>query len=404
MAKLHAPVAGFRFAGLAAGIKKPTKSNKGKEKRPLDCGLILADEGTSAAAVFTRNRVKAAPVRLAARRIASGTTRAVLVNSGNANAATGRAGADAARKTTAAIAKQLGVDPALVLPASTGVIGVPLPADKIVDASRGLVQRASPKGSARFARAILTTDRGPKVHRDSLQVGKKRYSVLGIAKGAGMIHPDMATTLAFVVTDAPIHHAALQAALRVGVEPTFNRISVDGDTSTNDMVLALASGRGRPLGGTNLKQFEEVLRVVLHELAMKIVADGEGAKHVATIRVVGARSDAHALRIARTIATSQLVKTALHGRDPNWGRVLGAAGRAGVALDAARAEVRIGDVSVYRDGQNLMDRKTERRAAAVMRKKRYEITLALQAGEGRAHYYTCDLGHAYVSCNADYRS
>jgi glutamate N-acetyltransferase/amino-acid N-acetyltransferase len=393
MAELYAPVPGFRFSGIAAGIKK----QKPGAKPPLDLGLIVADEPVSSAAVFTTNRVKAAPVRIAASRLRNGACQAALVNSGNANAATGEVGRDAARSTTRALARLLGVPRTAVVPASTGVIGVPLPADQVEAALPELVRRSSEKGAQRFARAILTTDRGTKAARATFPAGKKLYSVLGIAKGAGMIHPNMATTLGFVVCDAPVAPADLRAALKRATEQTFNRITVDGDTSTNDMVLAMASGQGRPLRGKALRLFEERLQHVLWRLAMQIVADGEGAQHVAKIVVEAARTEKQALAIARTIATSQLVKTALHGEDPNWGRILG-------AFDPDLAQVRIGDVLVYRNGVTTMTPRVEKRAASVMRKKSYTITLRLQVGPARAHYWTCDLGHDYVSCNADYRS
>ncbi|MCB9621595.1 MAG: bifunctional glutamate N-acetyltransferase/amino-acid acetyltransferase ArgJ [Sandaracinus sp.] len=395
---LFAPVAGFRFAGLSAGIKK-------KAGAP-DLGLIVADADVPVAAVYTTNRVKAAPVRLAAKRTKRGKARAVVVNAGNANACTGVAGMKAAKTSTAAVASALGVAPESVIPASTGVIGVLLPAEKIVDAAPSLAASASAEGIEDFAHAILTTDRGPKLARVSFEVGGQEATVLAVAKGAGMIHPNMATTLCFVVTDAKVGSKELASALSEASELTFNRISVDGDTSTNDAIVAMASGAmgGRALKGKGLTAFREALREALEGVALQIVADGEGAEHVARITVEGARSDGSALRIARTMATSPLVKTAMHGKDPNWGRLLAAAGRSGERFDPERAEVALGDVTVFRDGLTTMDAETEAKAGEVMKRPRYEITLRLAEGKGRAFYWTCDLGHAYVSCNADYRS
>ena len=269
-----------------------------------------------------------------------------------------------------------------------------------------LAAELRPDGAADFAQAILTTDRGPKVSRQSFRNGSRRHAVLVIGKGAGMIHPNMATTLAFVLTDAAVKPRTLRRLLREATDATFNRITVDGDTSTNDTILAMASGAH---GVAALKEPAEralgrALQAGLGAVAELIVADGEGAQHVAIIRVEGISTDLQALRIARTVATSMLVKTAMHGCDPNWGRLLAAAGRAGVDFDASRASVWIGDVPVLRRGKNVLDEATEARAAAVMNTPRYDIRLRLGQAQGKAHYTTCDLGHDYVSCNADYRT
>jgi len=395
---LFAPVPGFRFAGVHGGIKKDG----------LDLGAIVAHELVPTAAVFTRNRVRAAPVTLSAERVKSGKAQAVLVNSGNANASTGKGGRKAAEVTSAAFAEAVGVDVGRVLVCSTGVIGVPLPTERMVEAMPSLVGALDPDGAATFAEAILTTDRGTKVARRTFRHGSRDCVVLAIAKGAGMIHPDMATTLAFLLTDAPVKRGFLRKALRGATEQTFNRISVDGDTSTNDTIVAMASGAA---GGKKIdaehrsaRRLGDALRDVLEEVALMIVADGEGAQHVATVRVTGAPDDAGAQRVAETIATSPLVKTAMHGRDPNWGRILAAAGRAGVAFDPDRAEVSIGEVMVYRRGENLMDGETEAKATEVMKAPRYEIRVHLRAGKAKGWYWTCDLGHAYVDVNAMYRS
>lgn len=391
------PVAGFRFAGLACGIKGGAP----------DLGLILADEDVAAAGVFTKNRVCAAPVVLSKKRVRRGRLRAVLVNSGNANACTGDQGERDARSMTATLAAHVGVRARSVGVASTGVIGVPLPIDRVEAAIPDLYDGASETGIDAFATAILTTDRGPKVARTEFRYGKRSASLLAVAKGAGMIHPDMATTLAFVTTDAPVDAAFLQRALREATGETFNAISVDGDTSTNDSIFALASGAagGRSIdGGRRGKQLLGALTEALREVALMIVADGEGAEHVAEIVVRGARRLKDARSIAKTIATSQLVKTALHGCDPNWGRIMGAAGRAGVRLDPQQCRLTIGDTLVFAKGAGVMDADAEAAASRTMAGPHYVIQLDLGAGSESARYYTCDLGHEYVRINADYRS
>ncbi|UJR80193.1 bifunctional glutamate N-acetyltransferase/amino-acid acetyltransferase ArgJ [Sandaracinus amylolyticus] len=390
------PVPGFRLAGISAGIKA--------NDRP-DLALIVADEPVSVAGVFTKNRVQAAPVRVAKERAKAGKARAVLVNSGNANACTGKAGLDATKRTTEAVAERLGVSAKAVLPASTGVIGAVLPAETIVRASDRLIEALSIDGGADFARAIMTTDQWPKVACAQVRLGRETATVLGIAKGAGMIHPDMATTLGFVISDAGASPALLKKLLKAAIDPTFNAVSVDGDTSTNDTVLLMASGKAgsvRP-GSKEAATLQAALTEVLGALAKSIVRDGEGARHVARIEVEGLANDRAARTVARTIATSPLVKTALHGRDANWGRILAAAGRAGVAFDPDRAEIRIGDETIVRGGMPV-GKDAEARAATILQGAEYTIRVTLGKGRGRAHYLTCDLGPDYVAVNANYRS
>jgi glutamate N-acetyltransferase/amino-acid N-acetyltransferase len=392
-------VKGFRFAGVHGGVKKGDA---------LDMGLIVADQPATAAGVFTTNRVRAAPVVISERRLLGGACQAVLVNSGNANACTGRQGRQAALALTRATAAVLGVPQALVVPASTGVIGVQLPGETMMSAIAPLVDDLSEAGAARFSRAILTTDQGPKVARAEVKVGWTTCRILGVAKGAGMIHPNMATTLGFVTTDASIHRTTLRRMLVRAAEQTFNRVTVDGDTSTNDSIYALASGAatGRPVVEKSAagRRFAEALTEVLETLAKKVVSDGEGAEHLVRIEVSGAKSDSDAVQIARTIASSQLVKTALHGCDPNWGRILAAAGRSGSGFNPDHVSMKIGQVSIFEDGVPIMTPKTEAKAASVMKRREYAITLTVGRGRGLGHYWTCDLGHEYVRINADYRS
>ncbi len=392
-------VKGFRFAGVHAGVKAGGA---------LDLGLVFADQPAVAAGVFTRNRVRAAPVRISERRLKGGVCQAVLVNSGNANACTGKQGQQAAIALTRAAATELGVRASLVVPASTGVIGVQLPRKPMEAAIPELVSDLSDAGAARFARAIMTTDRGPKVAQTEIKVGRSTCRLLGVAKGAGMIHPNMATTLAFVTTDAAIERATLSALLRDATEQTFNRASVDGDTSTNDSIYAMASGaassRAIEAKSAAARRFASALTEVLESLAKKIVADGEGAEHLVRIEVQGARTDADAVQIARTIACSQLVKTALHGCDPNWGRILAAAGRSGAGFNPDHVSVKIGSVPIFQAGNPVMTAKTEAKAAATMNRAEYVISLSVGRGRGLGHYWTCDLGHEYVRINADYRT
>ncbi len=386
-------VAGFRFAAVAAGIKKNGNP---------DLGLIVADAPAAAAAVLTRNLVRAAPVEITRERLARarGRVSAILVNSGNANACTGAAGRAEAIRACAAVADALGIDARAMLPASTGVIGAILPGDKIVAAAPGLVAALRDDGAADFARAIMTTDQWRKVAVATFTARGKTATVLGIAKGAGMIHPDMATTLGFVVTDAAASAAELRRALVRATDATFNAISVDGDTSTNDTIVLAASGAS---GVRDPGKLERALTDVLGALGESIVRDGEGARHVVRIEVSGLATAADARRAARSIATSPLVKTAIHGRDANWGRILAAAGRSGARFDPSKARIEIGGVRIVDRGMPV-GKEAEARAAAVMAGPRYTLRASLGRGRGAAHYLTCDLGPDYVAVNANYRS
>jgi glutamate N-acetyltransferase/amino-acid N-acetyltransferase len=402
-------VAGFRFAGAAAGIKAIG--------RP-DLALAAAAAPVPGAGIFTTNLVRAAPVLVTAERLAGGQAQAILANAGCANACSGEAGMLATLETTAAVARALDGSPAHILAASTGVIGVPLPAGKVVAALPSLVASLSEKGADRFAEAILSTDRSPKVAHVTGEIGGRSFVMMGIAKGAGMIHPNMAplvphaTMLAFLFTDAAADAGSLGRALSRVADRTFHQASVDGDTSTNDTLVIMASG----YAGTELARpaefaapreipspLEEAMTIVCEHLARQMVADGEGAEHLVEIHVSGLLADRDAAAIARTIATSPLVKTALFGQDPNWGRVLGAAGRAGVVFDPSRARILVENVCIV-DGGIGMGAEREAEARRVMARPSYRIDVELGEGPGRARYLTCDLGLGYIRCNADYRS
>jgi glutamate N-acetyltransferase/amino-acid N-acetyltransferase len=391
---------GFRYSAAASGLKKTGG---------LDLAMISAEQPVPAAAVFTTNLVQAAPVRLSRLHLrrSRGRVRAVVVNSGNANCATGSAGAAAARATARRAAQELGCRPEEVLVCSTGVIGVPMGAGKILAALPALAARGrGDAGSFRkVARAIMTTDTRPKWASASARVGSRRVHIAGCAKGAGMIHPRMATMLAFLVTDAEIRPALLRAALREAGARTFNSISIDGDTSTNDTVALLASGASgaRVRTGAEYRRFVAGVEKVCRALALEIVADGEGARRVIEIAVRGSRRQRDAERVAATIATSPLVKTALAGADPNWGRILAAAGRAGVRFDPERVTIRMAGIKVYARGRALPF--DERRAHRLLLAPNIMLELDLgQRGGAEVRYWTCDLTAEYVRINASYRT
>jgi glutamate N-acetyltransferase/amino-acid N-acetyltransferase len=392
-------VPGFRFGGATAGIKASGKP---------DLALLLADEEVHAAAVFTRNRVPAAPVVLSRERVRGGRARGVLVNSGNANACTGEAGMEAAVEMARAVAEvaRPAVDDRRLLVASTGIIGVPLPVGKILAAREALVAATRPDGFDDFAQAILTTDKGPKIAETTVALGNRTARIVGCCKGAGMIAPNMATTLGFVVTDAAVKRRFLRAALAEAADQSFNEISVDGDTSTNDSLFLFASGRldNKPLGAggdeASGEAFRAALSELLRDLASHIVADGEGATHVVTIHVEGAVSRRGAEAVARRIGASPLVKAALFGADPNWGRIVAAVGNAGVEVDPARIDVRVGDVPLVKGGVGVEG--TRDAAHAVMKQPRYDLHVHLHKGRGSGRHVTCDLTHEYVRINAEY--
>ncbi len=382
---------GFLAGAVSAGIKYDPPGR-------LDLGLLFSESPARAAAVFTTNKVKAAPVLLNQRRLAGGTARAVVMNSGYANACTGAAGlADAAAMTEMA-AKQLGLKPEDVLVASTGVIGVPLPMARIGAAIPKV--KLSREGGHDLARAIMTTDTVPK----EVAVKADGFTIGGMAKGSGMIHPDLATLLAFLTTDADVELGFLKKALKKAVAISFNMVSIDGDNSTNDMVLILANGKagGKEITASSRQAaaFQEALNMACIRLARAIAGDGEGATKLIEVTVTGAASLADARRVARTIVSSALVKAAVYGSDPNWGRVVAAAGRSGAALDAARLELHLGDICLVKGGSpHPYDRAA---AVACLNEPEVAITLNLNMGQAGATAWGCDLSPEYVTINSDY--
>ena len=384
---------GFRYAAAYAGIRKVAKP---------DLALIVSDIPAVAAAVFTQNRVVAAPVTLARKNLKAsrGEATAILVNAGNANCAT-RTGDKVALDTVRAAAKVLGVKPEQILPASTGVIGVEMEGDRIVEALPVLAAGLDAACFDAAAAAIMTTDTVPKTAFAEIKSGRRIAQIAGMTKGSGMIQPNMATTLGFVVTDAAVSPALLRSALRHAISRSYNRISVDGDTSTNDMVAVLANGASgvKP----SAKAFEAALTMVLESLARQIARDGEGASKLVTIDVEGAANERAAEKIARAIANSPLVKTAIAGSDPNWGRIICAAGYAGVAFDPRKVDIDMQGVPVCRGG--LAADFSEGALKTKLDERDCHIRFAIRGGgRGRARFWTCDFTYDYIRINASYRT
>jgi glutamate N-acetyltransferase/amino-acid N-acetyltransferase len=374
-------VQGFKMAAVAAGIK-PAGA--------LDLTLIYSEKPAAAAAVFTQNTFIAAPLILSKRHLVEtgNRVRAIIVNSGNANAATGEKGIEASQATANALASQIGCRPNEVIVSSTGVIGRPLPVDKIRDAIPRLVAALLPGNLELLARGIMTTDTVPKIATAEVQGA----GIAGVAKGAGMIHPDMATMLSFIMTDAEISQGELDDCLRYAVDRSFNSISVDGDTSTNDMVVVLANGASgvRP----DVRQFRDRLVDVSTQLATAIVRDGEGATKFVEIYIDEAPTEEAAHIIGRTIARSPLVKTAIYGADPNWGRIVGAIGNSGIVLESDHVDIYIGGIPI--------SDATLEQTRQKLREKEIQIRVALHSGSASARVWTCDLTEGYIRINADY--
>lgn len=391
-------VKGFKFSAVEAAVKKPGR---------LDLALIFSEVPANAAAVYTTNRVKAAPVLLSMERTADGKAQALVVNSGNANACTGKQGMADAVETASLVAAGLGIQEELVLVASTGVIGKPLPMERIRGAVPGLVQGLSLTDLDGIAAAIMTTDTFPKIESVTGEAGGTPYTIAGVAKGAGMIMPNMATMLSFLVTDAEVEPDLLRRLFREAVDSSFNVITIDGDTSTNDTALLMANGmagnRVIREGTPEAEGFAVLLRQVLLSLARQIVRDGEGATKLVEIRLRGARSDADAKKAAMAVANSLLVKTAFFGQDANWGRILAAVGYSGADVDQDRVSLFFDDVRMVKDGV-FAGGDAEQQGTEVLRKREFSVTVDLALGEGAATVYTSDLSHDYVSINADYRT
>jgi glutamate N-acetyltransferase/amino-acid N-acetyltransferase len=388
---------GFRAAGVSAGIKRCHGE--------LDLALLVSDVPAAAAALFTTSRAPAAPVIVSREHLvrSGGVARAIIANSGCANACTGDAGVVAARGMAEATARLVNCPTEQILVASTGVIGAPLPLTNITSRLPAAAAALGVDQGTAAARAIMTTDPFPKEAAVQVQIGSRSIGIGGMAKGSGMIEPSMATMLSFVTTDALVPRPLLDRALREAVSDTFNAITVDGECSTNDCVMTLANGvTGVRIDEWSYETFVAGLRAVCRELALGIVRGGEGATKLVTVTVTGAASTADARRAAKAIANSLLVKTAIHGGDPNWGRLIAVAGRAGVAFELSRAAVRIGSTVLFKDGRPYDDAAPE--AASHLKGKEVEVSVDLGTGHASSTVWTCDLSAQYVRINADYRT
>ncbi len=395
-------IAGIRLATAEAGIRY---------KNRTDVLLAVMDKGTAVAGVFTKSKCPSAPVEWCRARLKGGKARALVVNSGNANAFTGKTGRASTALTAKIAAKAVGCSEGEVFLASTGVIGEPLDATKFNGVLGQLAETAEPSGWMGAAKAIMTTDTFPKVATRTVKLGKARVTINGMAKGAGMIAPDMATMLSFVFTDAPIAPAALQALLKSGVEDTFNAVTIDGDTSTSDTLLAFATGAAAEHGAPTitrasdprLKAFTRAFNEVLADLAEQVARDGEGARKLVEITVEGAKTKASARRIAMSIANSPLVKTAIAGEDANWGRVVMAVGKAGEPADRDKLSISFNGIRVAKSGARDPSY-DEAQVSEAMKAPKIAIKVALGLGKGRDRVLTCDLTKEYVAINGDYRS
>jgi glutamate N-acetyltransferase/amino-acid N-acetyltransferase len=390
---------GFRFAAVTAGLKPSGKP---------DFSVAVADQPASASAMFTANRVKAAPIVVGARHIeqSGGKVRVVAVNAGNANCATGEIGLAACKSVCKAAAVAFGAAEHEVFPSSTGIIGVPLPAEKLIAAlpEIGRNLAATAEQFAAFGRAILTTDTRPKMAAATLTIGGKTVRIAGVCKGAGMIFPQLvphATMLVYIFTDAAISPGDLNTMLGAAVDLSFNRISIDGDTSTNDTILLLASGASGAIVGPDDTAFATALRGVCISLAKQVVSDGEGVTHVVELQIEGAASDTDALKVARAIAHSPLVKTAWAGCDPNWGRLMAATGYSGAHVEPERIAIWLGDQQICVNGGRVLNF-DEQRAHSYLKNREFSIRIALGVGSGQCRFWTTDLTAEYVRINADY--
>ena len=394
------PLAGVRLSTIAAGVRYQGRT---------DVLMTVFAPGTQVAGVFTQSKTASAPVEWCRARLKAGTARGLVVNSGNANAFTGKAGMEAARSVAESAAGVLGCRAQEIFLASTGVIGEPLAAEKITAVLSGLAEKGAADGWRAAAEAIMTTDTYPKLATATAEIGGRRVSINGIAKGSGMIAPDMATMLAFVMTDANLPAAVLQGLLDAGVKTSFNAITVDSDTSTSDTLLVFATGKGAQhpaitkANDKRLAEFRRAFDSVLLNLALQVVRDGEGAQKLIRVDVTGAKSDDSARRIALSVANSPLVKTAIAGSDANWGRVVMAVGKAGEPADRDRLRISFGDQVVAEKGARAAAY-NEAAATRAVSGREVEIAVDLGLGKGRARVWTCDLTDGYIRINGDYRS
>lgn len=389
-------VRGFKAAGVSAGLKKSGHK---------DLGMIFSQHPANVAGLFTKNRVQAAPVLIDKERITSGVCQAIIVNSGNANCCTGDQGIIDARTMAKLAASELEIPEELVLVASTGVIGKPLPIKKIGRTIPDLVEALHPEGIDDLAKAIMTTDTVPKKASRKIELDGNWFTIAGVVKGAGMICPDMATMLCFVCTDAEVSAKILKTTLTEAANRSFNRITIDGDTSTNDTLLILANGLSEVIIRAPEHQhvFQDALNEILLDLAKQLVNDGEGVTKLVEIIVQGTMSDADARKIGDTIANSPLVKTAFFGEDGNWGRIVAAAGRAGATINPDKIDIFFDDVQMVKNGMGC-GKKAEASATRVLKKPEFTVTVDFNCGDGSASILTCDFSLEYVKVNANYRS
>jgi glutamate N-acetyltransferase/amino-acid N-acetyltransferase len=387
---------GYFFSVIEAAIKKPGRN---------DMGLIYSESEAVAAGTFTRNRVKAAPVRIDMQKVRTGKGQAIIVNSGNANACTGRQGMQNATEMCELPARSLRINPSLVYVCSTGVIGTPMPMERLREKMEDLVQGLGKYSLSDVAQAIMTTDTFPKISSRELDISGEKVVISACAKGAGMIAPNMATMLCFILTDAKIETKALKSALRDSVDISFNRITVDGDMSTNDTALILANGlagnKEITAHSRKFKQFRSALTEIAYGLSEMIVRDGEGARKLIEIEVRRAKSEKDAERAAKAVANSLLVKTALYGNDANWGRIMAALGYSGIAMREDKVDIYFDDLLIVRHG---LSEGRDGEANSLLNKSRVKITIDLRFGQGKAKVLSCDLSEDYVRINADYRT
>ena len=387
---------GFVFSTTEAAVKKPGRR---------DIALIYSETAADAAGTFTTNSVKAAPVKNCIGKIKSGRAQAIVVNSGNANACTGKRGMRDAAMIVSVLSKRLGIPPALIYPCSTGVIGTPMPMERILPSLMPLADDLGKSSLEDVAKAMMTTDTFPKVLHKRIKIGGRVGTISGICKGAGMIAPHMATMLCYILTDIAVERKTLSGMLRASVNKSFNRITIDGDMSTNDTVLMLANGAlgNRPLTrkSEHLGAFKKALDEICYGLSRLIVEDGEGATKLIEVTVKGARSESDAEKAAFAVADSNLVKTAIYGHDANWGRIMCAIGYSGIRFDEAKTDISFNNVKVVKGG---LTTHREDKAGKVLKSKEIKITIDLHAGKSHATVLTCDLTEGYIRINAEYRT